>query len=64
VVGDKILVTGVDGTLKAFRPDPKGYQELWKIELPQGVYRAIPAYEGSTLIMKSESKWLAVDLGA
>ena len=64
VVGDKILVTGVDGSLKALRPDPKGYQELWKIELPQGVYRAIPAYEGSTLIMKSESKWLAVDLGA
>ncbi len=24
VIGDKILVTGVDGTLKALRPDPKG----------------------------------------
>jgi outer membrane protein assembly factor BamB len=64
VIGDKILVTGVDGTLKAFRPDPKGYQELWKIDLPKGVYRAIPTYEGRTLIMKSESAWLAIDLGA
>jgi outer membrane protein assembly factor BamB len=64
VIGDKILVTGVDGTLKAFRPDPKGYQELWKIDLPKGVYRAIPAYEGRTLIMKSESAWFAIDLGA
>jgi outer membrane protein assembly factor BamB len=64
VIGDKILVTGVDGTLKAFRPDPKGYQELWKLDLPKGVYRAIPAYEGRTLILKSESAWFAIDLGA
>jgi len=64
VIGDKILVTGVDGTLKAFRPNPKEYQELWKLDLPKGVYRAIPAYEGRTLIIKSESAWLAIDLGA
>ena len=63
VIGDKILVTGVDGTLKALRPDPKGYQELWKLDLPKGVYRAIPAYEGRTLIMKTESAWFAIDLG-
>lgn len=63
VIGDKILIAGVDGSLKAIMPDPLQYRVLWETTLPKGIYRAIPAYEGSTLIMKSESAWLALDLG-
>jgi outer membrane protein assembly factor BamB len=61
-VGDKLLLSGVDGSLRAIRADPASYVELWKTQLAAGLYRALPAIEGNTLIVRSESKWLALSL--
>jgi hypothetical protein len=62
-VGDKVLLAGVDGSLRVIAATSQAYQEQWKGALPSGTYRAMPAYDGSTLIMKSEKKWLAVRMG-
>lgn len=60
-VDKKLLVCGIDGRIWCLAPSDKEFSPKWTARLPEGVYRAIPAYSDGHLIVKSDQAWFAVE---
>jgi outer membrane protein assembly factor BamB len=65
VVGNKVLVVGIDGRIWAIRENTKTWQPIWSLTLPAGKYRAMPALADGVLVTRtvdSGAKWRAIRL--
>lgn len=60
-VDKKLLLCGIDGRIWCLAPSTRQFSPKWTGRLPEGVYRAIPAFSGGRLIVKSDQSWLAVE---
>lgn len=54
-VGQKILISGVDGQLWCLHSSATKFAPLWKTNLPKGVFRAIPALSENRFIARTSS---------
>jgi outer membrane protein assembly factor BamB len=63
VVGNKLLVIGVDGKVWCVKPNRERFEALWMTQLPSGTYRALPAMDIGTLVVRSSDRWLALKVG-
>lgn len=53
LVGDRLLVVGIEGTLRLAQADPQAYKELAKAELASVTMRALPAYSNGRLYIRT-----------
>lgn len=53
LVRDRLLVVGIDGTLRLARADPQAYRELAQAELATTTMRAMPAYSKGRLYIRT-----------
>jgi outer membrane protein assembly factor BamB len=65
LVGNKVLVVGIDGRIWAIRSDAVAWAPLWSLQLPVGNYRALPALADGFLVTRTVDaggKWRAIRL--
>ena len=65
LVGNKVLVVGIDGRIWAIRENAKTWEPIWSLKLPPGNYRALPALANGVLVTRSVdagAKWRAIRL--
>jgi outer membrane protein assembly factor BamB len=55
-MGNHILGVGINGKLTLFQADPNRYQQVAELELPRGVYRALPAYSKGILLLRDSTE--------
>lgn len=55
-MGNHILGVGINGKLTLFQADPSRYQSVAELELPRGVYRALPAYSKGILLLRDSEE--------
>lgn len=60
-VDQKLLVCGIDGRIWCLEPSEQKFSPKWTARLPDGVYRALPAFSDGRLIVKSDQSWFAVE---
>lgn len=60
-VDQKLLLCGIDGRIWCLSPSQRQFTSNWTAQLPDGVYRALPAFSDGRLIVKSEQSWFAVE---
>lgn len=60
-VDQKLLVCGIDGQIWCIEPSEKGFEPKWEARLPAGTYRALPAFSGGRLVVKSDESWMALE---
>ncbi|MBP89037.1 MAG: Pyrrolo-quinoline quinone [Planctomycetaceae bacterium] len=53
LVGDRLLIVGIDGTLRLAQADPGAFKELAKAELTSTTMRALPAYSNGRLYIRT-----------
>lgn len=65
-VGDKLLVLGIDGQVWAIAQDSPSFSPLWKTNLSKGVFRALPAFSGNRLLVRTsggrDEAWYCFEL--
>jgi outer membrane protein assembly factor BamB len=55
-MGKRILGIGINGKLTLFQANPTRYQSVAELELPRGVYRALPAYSKGILLLRDSEE--------
>ena len=54
-VDGTVLVVGIDGQIWAIDSSASTFQAFWKTELPPGKYRALPAFSGNRLYLRTSN---------
>lgn len=55
-MGNQILGVGINGKLTLFQADPSRYSPVAELDLPRGVYRALPAYSKGILLLRDSEE--------
>jgi hypothetical protein len=55
-MGNRILGIGINGKLTLFQADPSRYNPVAVLDLPRGVYRALPAYSKGILLLRDSEE--------
>ena len=67
-VGNRVLILGIGGEIWAIDSAEARFQPLWKSNLPAGKYRALPAFSGNRLYMRTSNgtgdAWYCFQIGA
>ncbi|MCY2986237.1 MAG: PQQ-like beta-propeller repeat protein [Planctomycetota bacterium] len=66
-IGGTVLIAGIDGQIWAIDSSADTFRTLWKTELPRGMYRALPAFSGNRLYVRTSNgtgdKWYCFQIG-
>jgi hypothetical protein len=65
LVGNQVLVVGIDGRIWSLSDKATMWSPLWTLALPAGNYRALPALSNGILMTRTvgtPSKWKAIRL--
>ncbi|MEQ1827770.1 MAG: PQQ-binding-like beta-propeller repeat protein [Pirellula sp.] len=52
-IGNQVLICGIDGHLWNIDAGASAFQPLWESNLPEGIYRAVPAFSDNRLFTRS-----------
>jgi len=54
-VNGTVLIVGIDGRLWAIDSSGSDFKTIWRTELPSGKYRALPAFTGNRLYLRTSN---------
>jgi outer membrane protein assembly factor BamB len=64
-VKNQVLIHGIDGQITCLDATSSTFSPVWTTKLPKGLYRALPAVSGRSLVVKScdpaKPRWICVE---